>query len=93
MNLWKNYYCTTYRESEANGYVGRSYLFINRRKPGIDARMTSFRIMNTGIFTHSKFLILKYNDWWEIYAPLIVEYVINDLKLDTIYLDDMYDGN
>jgi hypothetical protein len=84
--LFEHYYCTTYREGTHQGDF-QAYLFINRRDT--DKRVTSFRMYREAPY----WLILKYNAQWDTYAPLIIEYCVNDLKIDNIYLEELYDGN
>jgi hypothetical protein len=85
MNLFEDYYCTTYRESTHQG-DSQAYLFIIRRDT--NKRETSFRMTkeNNGIW-------IKYNAQWDTYAPLIMEYCVNDLKRDVIYVEELVDGH
>ena len=86
MNLFKDYYCYTYIERKQGD--SRKYLFINRLDT--DEKVTSFCIENE-IQPYADgtigWILIKYNAQWETYAPLIVEYVVNDMQLDNIYLD------
>lgn len=82
MNLFKRYYCSTYNDSY------QPYLLIHRRKKGIDARVTSFHIK---MWDYNAYIKIRYHAQWDTYAPLIIEYCINDLKVNTIELADVYE--
>jgi len=90
MNLFKDYYCTTTprrapRRLDELQFDFHRYLFINRRDT--DGQVTSFRIEN--IFqVNNDIIVLRYSDDWEIYAPLIIEYVVNNMNKNNIYVEN-----
>jgi len=85
-DLFNNY---TVMITSGNGY---DYICIL----GCGKQVTTFRIENiiySDTLNCPSYILIKYHAGWETYAPLIVEYCINDLKINTLELIDVYACN
>ena len=86
IDVFNDYYCTTYREYYGDPLSAFTYLCINRR---VDIEhITAFRYDYKLNYTIS----IKHHAGWETYAPLIVEYCVNVLGMDNILMEE-YNGD
>ena len=89
MDLFKDYYCVLHHET--SGFNPLEYLLIYKRDS--KTPVTSFRI-EKGKYVYNPpdpWIQFYHNAGWDTYAPLIIEFVINEMHINNIYLE-FFDG-